>query len=68
MPALQSIELSERRAEAVKRWLVANGVDEQRLTIRGFGDTRPIASNKTAKGRAANARIELVILDSGLSP
>jgi outer membrane protein OmpA-like peptidoglycan-associated protein len=68
MPALQGIELSERRAEAVKRWLVANGVDEQRLTVRGFGDTRPIASNKTAKGRAANARIELVILDSGLSP
>jgi outer membrane protein OmpA-like peptidoglycan-associated protein len=68
LPALQSLELSERRAEAVKQWLVANGVDADRLTVRGHGDTRPVASNKTAKGRAANARLELVILDSGLSP
>jgi outer membrane protein OmpA-like peptidoglycan-associated protein len=68
LPALQGIELSEKRAEAVKHWLVANGVEADRLTIRGFGDTRPVASNKTAKGRAINARIELVILDSGLSP
>jgi outer membrane protein OmpA-like peptidoglycan-associated protein len=68
LPALQSIELSERRADAVKHWLVVNGVEEGRLTTRGHGDTRPLASNKTAKGRAANARVELVILDSGLSP
>jgi outer membrane protein OmpA-like peptidoglycan-associated protein len=72
MPALQSLELSERRAESVRQWLVANGVEAHRLDVRGHGDTRPVASNKTAKGRASNARIELVIIEasglSGLSP
>jgi outer membrane protein OmpA-like peptidoglycan-associated protein len=72
LPALQSLELSERRAESVKQWLVANGVEAHRLDVHGHGDTRPVASNKTAKGRAANARVELIIVEasglSGLSP
>jgi outer membrane protein OmpA-like peptidoglycan-associated protein len=72
LPALKSIELSEKRAENVKQWLVNNGVEADRLIVRGHGDTRPVASNKTAKGRQANARIELVIVDgaggSSLSP
>ena len=63
MPALQSLELSEQRAESVKRWLVSNGVEAERLRIRGHGDTQPVASNRTAKGRAANSRIELIIVD-----
>ena len=61
--ALQSLELSEQRAESVKRWLVANGVEAERLRSRGHGDTQPVASNRTAKGRAANARIELLIVE-----
>ncbi len=42
--------LALERAEAVKRWLVANGsVPESRMTTRGFGPTRPVASNDTAE-------------------
>lgn len=61
--ANQGFEASERRAESVRRWLENNGVEAYRLASRGFGDTRPVASNRTAKGRSANARIELVILE-----
>ncbi|HXU82997.1 MAG TPA: OmpA family protein [Polyangia bacterium] len=72
LSALQSLELSEKRAENVKQWLVSNGVEADRLIVRGHGDTRPIASNKTAKGRQANARVELVIIGgssgSSISP
>jgi hypothetical protein len=63
LAALQSLELSEQRAESVKRWLIANGVEAERLRSRGHGDTQPVASNRTAKGRSANARIELLIVD-----
>jgi outer membrane protein OmpA-like peptidoglycan-associated protein len=59
----KNLELSQRRAESVRRWLIENGVDGARLDARGFGDTRPIATNKTAKGRAENRRIELVVVD-----
>ena len=52
--------LSQARAEAVKRWLVANGsVQESRMTTRGFGPTRPVASNGTAAGRQQNRRVEV---------
>lgn len=53
--------LSERRAEAVAAHLSARGVDTARLITRGFADTRPVASNRTSAGRAANRRVEIVI-------
>jgi len=59
----QSLQLSQSRAESVRLWLSQNGVEADRLEIKGFGDTRPLASNKTAKGRAQNQRIELMIVD-----
>ena len=52
--------LSERRAEAVKSWLEGKGIEGQRLRTAGFGDTRPIDSNKTTEGRANNRRVEFV--------
>ncbi len=51
--------LSERRANAVRDWLIANGIDKDRLTARGFGEESPIDSNKTAAGRTNNRRVEV---------
>jgi outer membrane protein OmpA-like peptidoglycan-associated protein len=64
----QNLELSRQRAESVRRWLSENGIEGVRLEAKGFGDSRPIASNKTSKGRAENRRIELVIVDPQLDP
>ena len=52
-------DLSERRALSVANYLIDQGVDSDRITTKGFGSTRPIASNKTSKGRAKNRRTEL---------
>jgi outer membrane protein OmpA-like peptidoglycan-associated protein len=61
-PALNQ-DLSARRAASVKRWLEENGVAAERLSSEGFGDTRPVAPNKSKQGRAANRRVELMIVD-----
>jgi outer membrane protein OmpA-like peptidoglycan-associated protein len=52
--------LSRQRAEAVVAWLVKNGVAVGRLSSAGLGDSKPVADNKTAEGRAKNRRVELV--------
>lgn len=54
-------ELSQKRAESVKAYLINKDVDASRLTARGFGDSEPAASNDTAEGRAKNRRVELRI-------
>ena len=54
--------LSERRAAAVKAWLVKQGVAEARLEAKGLGATKPIDKNETAEGRANNRRVEFVKL------
>jgi OmpA-OmpF porin, OOP family len=51
--------LSEKRAQAVKTWLAAHNIAANRLTARGFGDTKPVADNSTDEGRAKNRRVEL---------
>ena len=52
--------LSERRAEAVKAWLVKQGIDGPRLSSKGLGQSKPIDKNDTAEGRANNRRVEFV--------
>ncbi len=51
--------LSEKRALSVKEYLVKNGVDEFRLSALGYGESKPIDSNKTRAGRANNRRVEI---------
>ncbi|MGF1545457.1 MAG: OmpA family protein, partial [Parvularculaceae bacterium] len=54
-------QLSERRAVSVSRYLGGQGVNGGRLRAVGFGESRPIASNESESGRAANRRVEIVI-------
>ena len=51
--------LSDSRANAVKKFLIDNGIDQFRLTSVGYGETKPIASNSTSSGRAENRRVEI---------
>jgi len=54
-------ELSLRRAQAVKSFLVQRGVPEERLSVEGHGEKDPIATNDTPEGRANNRRVEIVL-------
>ena len=54
--------LSENRAAAVKNYLIENGIEAGRLRSTGFGETKPIATNKTAKGKAENRRVEVTLI------
>jgi len=56
--------LSLERARAVRNYLIANGVDAERVTAQGFGSTKPIADNNTVNGRQRNRRIEFRVLRS----
>src|SRR5580698_7428145 len=55
-------KLSADRAEAVATWLADHGIDRSRLSSKGYGESRPVASNKSDSGRAKNRRVELVRL------
>lgn len=57
-------KLSEDRAQAVRQWLVDNGVTDDRITSRGAGPDEPVADNNTPAGRAKNRRIEFRILQN----
>ena len=55
-------KLSVRRAESVKAYLVSKGIERNRIYTEGKGKTQPIASNKTAEGRAKNRRVEIEVV------
>ena len=60
-PRGYNIQLSERRAQAVRDYLVNKAVPSQRFTVRGLGPDRPVANNTSPEGRANNRRVEIVI-------
>ena len=57
-----NMKLSQDRAEAVKKQLVKDGVADNRLTTKGYGDTKPIDKNTTPEGKANNRRVEFIKL------
>ncbi|SFK47265.1 OmpA family protein [Nitrosomonas aestuarii] len=57
-------KLSLNRADAVAEALMMNGVSNQRITRRGYGEKYPIASNTTLDGRAQNRRVEITVVDN----
>ena len=60
--AKSNLLLSEARANTVRNYLIAKGIDPNRVTAKGYGLTKPIESNKTEEGRAQNRRTEVTIL------
>jgi OOP family OmpA-OmpF porin len=60
--------LSERRANAVKEYLVSKGIEKNRVYTEGKGEKSPIASNSTAEGRAKNRRTEIEVVGTRAAP
>ena len=58
-----NLRLSSARAEAVRDYLVGKGVRASRLTVRGYGENRPVDDNSTREGRSRNRRVELIRID-----
>jgi OmpA-OmpF porin, OOP family len=56
-----NLKLSDRRWTSVKDYVVKKGVDGSRVSGQGFGESKPIADNKTAQGRAKNRRVEIKV-------
>jgi len=61
--AQQNLELSRARAQSVSAMLVDLGISPQRIQVKGYGDAHPIAENASARGRALNRRVEIVVSD-----
>jgi outer membrane protein OmpA-like peptidoglycan-associated protein len=59
-----NLDLSQKRADAVRTYLVSRGIAGDRITAQGFGLARPIADNGSAEGRANNRRVEIVVQPS----
>jgi outer membrane protein OmpA-like peptidoglycan-associated protein len=65
---LYNLGLSQRRADSVKTALIARGISPTRVMTKGYGEQYPIASNDTSAGRQQNRRVEIIILEEGVSP
>jgi len=60
-----NLDLSQRRADAVRDFLIAKGIRSTRITARGYGETEAVASNATTAGRQENRRVEVIVLRDG---
>jgi outer membrane protein OmpA-like peptidoglycan-associated protein len=56
-----NLSLSDRRAKAAKDYLVKKGVDASRITSKGYGESKPVATNSTPEGRQKNRRVEFIV-------
>jgi hypothetical protein len=61
--SFSSLPLSQNRANAVKNGLVQRGIDKDRIIAKGYGETKPVASNTTEAGKQKNRRTEVRILE-----
>jgi len=61
--AMYNQQLSQRRAEAVRQFLIQRGIKAERIQARGYGSSRPIAPNTTEEGRALNRRTEILFIE-----
>lgn len=59
--AAENLELSQNRANEVKKLLVKKGIKQERIKIKGFGETKPLAKNTDEDGRSQNRRVEFII-------
>jgi outer membrane protein OmpA-like peptidoglycan-associated protein len=62
-----NLQLSDRRAKAVMKYLVDHGIAQEMLEAQGFGETRPIADNETEEGREKNRRVEFNIIEQDIT-
>jgi len=60
---IYNVDLSQRRAASVRRWLMEHGIEEGRVVSEGFGPDRPVDTNATVAGRAKNRRVEFHIVE-----
>ncbi|MDH3647610.1 MAG: OmpA family protein [Gammaproteobacteria bacterium] len=61
--AATNLDLSQRRAESVRQYLISRGANSENITARGYGEANPIADNSTRTGRQENRRVELRVLN-----
>jgi outer membrane protein OmpA-like peptidoglycan-associated protein len=54
-----NLQLSRLRAEAVARYLVSKGISPERISVEGYGSSRPIGKNDTEEGRSKNRRVDI---------
>jgi outer membrane protein OmpA-like peptidoglycan-associated protein len=62
-----NIKLSQQRADAVRDLLIARGVSPQRIRTKGYGPKFPVVDNDSAAGRQQNRRVEVLVLNEGVS-
>jgi len=62
-----NLGLSEQRADSVRRALIDDDVSPERITIKGYGERFPVAGNDTPEGRQQNRRVEIVIMNEGVT-
>jgi outer membrane protein OmpA-like peptidoglycan-associated protein len=63
-----NVKLSQERADAIKTLLVSKGIAPERIVAKGYGSQYPQVANDTPAGRQANRRVEIVVLNEGVSP